>query len=169
MKWAETSVLFALLEKGIKLRLKERLRKVASSPPKEPPAPPSERVVQVMNLLSNSRATVSTRVPVDAGMWQSWARDLAEKIVSVLAEAEPSQHNTLSRSFEEVSEGDLFILGNDSDEMTKSLGAIIAINGHHEVYRKVGDQGFNVIDKTYYNLPANCPAIPIFIGSTPFN
>lgn len=149
--------------------LKEKLQHAISRQPQEPLPPPSERVVQVMNLLSSSNATIKTRVPIYADMWQQWARELAEKIVDLLPDSEPPQRNTLSRPFGEIGEKGYFIMGYDADKATIPLGAIVGINGHHEVYRKISGRGFNLVDKTYYALPADCPVIPIFMGSNPLD
>ncbi len=166
MKWAELSVLFVLREKGIKLGLKEKIRNMASSPPQEPLAPPSERAAQVMSLLLNNHATIRSRVPVHAGMWQRWAQVLAEEIVDVLCDEGSRKNNTLIRRFDQIRDDGIFIMGLDAEEATVPLGAITALNGHHEVYRKVGDQAFSTVSKMLYDLPPDCPTIPIFIGSS---
>ena len=146
--------------------LKEKIRNMASSPPQEPLDPPSERVVQVMNLLSGKGATISTRAPVHAAMWRRWAQVLAEEIVGVLCDEGSRKNNTLIRRFDQIRDDGIFIMGSDAEEATVPLGAITALNGHHEVYRKVGDQAFSTVDKTLYDLPPDCPTIPIFIGSS---
>ena len=149
-----------------------RLQDIVFGKPREPLPPiTDERVHQVIALLAEHKATIMTRVVVHRDMWGRWSQGLAEAIVGALTSSRETARsaaeagNTLQETFGELTDGSLFIMGRDADELTRSSGAVISLNGSHEVYQKRGTAAYSTVDQTTYVLPEKCPVIPLFVGS----